>query len=1038
MTVQSYTPVSFNGTAINSGNLASGWDLNNGPLQSGQYQPVEASIVGLGDRDTRAQPAAATWVLHVKLTDGSETNVQAMYAIFNPEAGLCYVRATDGNGTTWRTQCRVLQVQQIPGTDKWFWVTLRVPDPRWQEESVSTDNELNQTASPISITLTNNGTRKSRPTFTIGADASKSINSQVDDYAWSLRGFIVNRSPFPWVNLPVALFDASGAASRLATDSSAAGATVQQTTGSTTITADISAGATSIALTSAAGFNSNGGLGWITDSRGNGFHDQFYYTGKSGNNLTGVVWLAASRNGGSSADSSATVITGGGIAHTTAQVTNIRLSGLMLSGDDCRVWINDVEVERYLAAWNSSSSEVWTNLTMPPAVILTATSAATASVPATGGSIQFVEGVSSLPSKGFIAWGDEVIAYTGKSGKSITGIVRGVWGTTAASHAVTVPVYGNPVKYLVAAGYAKATPGQAPTARRPAIQLDGSSPSSNQTWKWGDENSSTGDPQTIYFDRNNPDRTAQWTPGFDSDGNTVSPLMSISSSSTALTFKDDLPGDGIPPYNFAEIQLPQGIKSGDATAFKSDWTIAADTINSELFVRDQAGTLKLVDEDMGASGPITILSITRSGSTATATTAFPHGLLENQRVTVSGATQTEYNITAQVFPTDQTTFTYTVAGAPATPATGAPVYSLVTTARGLPAALSNQAFGVKLKGRYANMCGIKGNADADSSTTLYVANTINNASDPGLPSVVNGETYLHFTVPRDAPVRRIFLRMCLTNNSNSVNMKARILSGSATAPDVSTTGMVCSVGTWTFPTTASITGIVVLGLPKNALYKAGDYWLALRKSNFPATDVRVMGFSTQGVTRHDAMRQGYPITNNAGQTAGAPWIYVMGQYDASGNAGITADQPIVDPTTNARTATTASFDKTIVSFTTGALTTAQYGHPYVHRVTAFVSGATAGSMYHLTGTLANNTTGDSMTFDQWMKPASSIVIDCDNRTVVYTEDAIDYPRTGAITPTNLADWMPLTAGANSLQYTDASLKSPGQIDVVSTYRSVKV
>lgn len=938
MTIQSYTPVSFNGTAINSGNLASGWDLNNGPLQSGQYQPVEASIVGLGDRDTRAQPAAATWVLHVKLTDGSETNVQAMYAIFNPEAGLCYVRATDGNGTTWRTQCRVLQVQQIPGTDKWFWVTLRVPDPRWQEESVSTDNKLNQTSSPISITLTNNGTRKSRPTFTITANASKSINSQVDDYAWSLRGFIVNRSPFPWVNLPVALFDASGAASRLATDTSAAGATVRQTTGATTLTADPGAAGTTLAVTSAAGFNTNGGMAiidWVTGSTF-GTMECVSYAGVSGTNLTGVVR---------------------GLGGTTAQAhaagKAIAPCGLMPNGDDCRVWINDVEVERYLAAWNSSSSEVWTNLTMPPAVILTATSAATASVPATGGSIQFVEGVSSLPSKGFIAWGDEIIGYTGKSGKTITGIVRGVWGTTAASHAVTVPVYGNPVKYLVAAGYAKATPGQAPTQRRPAIQLDGSSPSSNQTWKWGDENSSTGDPQTIYFDRDNPDRTAQFTPGFDSDGNTVSPLMSISANKTILTFKDDVPGDGSPPYNFAEIQLPQGIKISTTAAITNDWTPAAEIINLEMFTRDQQGTLKLIDQLQQSSA-------------------------------AAGRT--------------------------------------LSSSAGAPSGLSNPGFWLKLKGRYNIATGFR----IVSSGSLSVANT-------SLSDNQDGNVAQSFRLSQDTLISKVQIKMYTSAGTQAA--KFAVYRDSSDAPD----GVAGPVfGAASDKTVTTTTTTIYEETTGPTLLKAGTYWLQVWRSTAASNPLNVQ--------THDATNVysgiGVMKKNNTGTWAAQKrtmHFAICTAYDRSYNAPVESEQPVLtaDSFPAARTATTASFDKTIVSFTTGALTTAQYGHPYVHRVTAFVSGATAGSMYHLTGTLANNTTGDSMTFDQWMKPASSIVIDCDNRTVVYTEDAIDYPRTGAITPTNLSDWMPLTAGANSLQYTDASLRSPGQLDLVSTYRGIK-
>lgn len=70
---------------------------------------------------------------------------------------------------------------------------------------------------------------------------------------------------------------------------------------------------------------------------------------------------------------------------------------------------------------------------------------------------------------------------------------------------------------------------------------------------------------------------------------------------------------------------------------------------------------------------INISSITRNGQVATATTATPHGLEDQMQVTITGATQTEYNVTdTRVLVVSATVFVYIVAGAPATPATGGP------------------------------------------------------------------------------------------------------------------------------------------------------------------------------------------------------------------------------------------------------------------------------------------------------------------------------------------------------------------------------
>jgi len=75
-----------------------------------------------------------------------------------------------------------------------------------------------------------------------------------------------------------------------------------------------------------------------------------------------------------------------------------------------------------------------------------------------------------------------------------------------------------------------------------------------------------------------------------------------------------------------------------------------------------------------------ISSITRSGSTATATTPVAHGLSTGNVVTIFGCTETQYNGDKTITVTGSTTFTYTVSGTPATPATGAPNMSLLSFA----------------------------------------------------------------------------------------------------------------------------------------------------------------------------------------------------------------------------------------------------------------------------------------------------------------------------------------------------------------------
>ena len=67
---------------------------------------------------------------------------------------------------------------------------------------------------------------------------------------------------------------------------------------------------------------------------------------------------------------------------------------------------------------------------------------------------------------------------------------------------------------------------------------------------------------------------------------------------------------------------------------------------------------------------LTISSLTRSGSTVTATTSGNHGLASSLSVVISGANETEYNGTYAINVTGLTTFTYSITTTPTTPATG--------------------------------------------------------------------------------------------------------------------------------------------------------------------------------------------------------------------------------------------------------------------------------------------------------------------------------------------------------------------------------
>lgn len=81
----------------------------------------------------------------------------------------------------------------------------------------------------------------------------------------------------------------------------------------------------------------------------------------------------------------------------------------------------------------------------------------------------------------------------------------------------------------------------------------------------------------------------------------------------------------------------------------------------------------------GANLPVT--SITSAAGVATLTSTVAHGLLSGEQITVSGAVQAEYNITATITVTGSSTLTYPISGTPASPATGADILYKATANR---------------------------------------------------------------------------------------------------------------------------------------------------------------------------------------------------------------------------------------------------------------------------------------------------------------------------------------------------------------------
>lgn len=88
------------------------------------------------------------------------------------------------------------------------------------------------------------------------------------------------------------------------------------------------------------------------------------------------------------------------------------------------------------------------------------------------------------------------------------------------------------------------------------------------------------------------------------------------------------------------------------------------------YLVDNTSATRITDVDYPSWHDYSITGITRSGTTATATTSVTHTIVVGNTVIVAGADQTDYNGTFTVTGVTDTTFTYEVANSPTTPATG--------------------------------------------------------------------------------------------------------------------------------------------------------------------------------------------------------------------------------------------------------------------------------------------------------------------------------------------------------------------------------
>lgn len=148
-----------------------------------------------------------------------------------------------------------------------------------------------------------------------------------------------------------------------------------------------------------------------------------------------------------------------------------------------------------------------------------------------------------------------------------------------------------------------------------------------------------------------------WT-SFGADGTNGAAIYNDSGGSVTLTITN---GSAPTVRNGAGATTTVIVGQVDTTITVVDITTGSPVSGARVLVTASNGTGTMPFQKS--------TTITRSGATATATCT-SHGLVDGKKVLIKGADQQEYNGVFTVTVTGTNTFTYTVSGTPATPATG--------------------------------------------------------------------------------------------------------------------------------------------------------------------------------------------------------------------------------------------------------------------------------------------------------------------------------------------------------------------------------
>lgn len=717
--------------------------------------------------------------------------------------------------------------------------------------------------------------------------------------------------------------------------------------------------------------------------------EQFTYTGGGGSSagtLTGCVRGV----GGTSPQPNASQPVGQAFGDNTP----ILFSEALCNGDDIRVWWNDVEIERWIDFTNQADTQIWVNVTLPPAVPLTLASNISATNPPSGGTLEILEGVAHLPERGLTAWDDEIIAYNGRdvARRLLLNIERGALGTTPAAHLSglvdVADLNGALTATATSAAYDGGRNGKLPVSGKALVDAEifmyrggGNSASGTLT------NLVRGVDGTLPAAHEDNARIRVLRQGF---LNPVPFVVSIGKGSAgpAPGGHARRPAFDLSTSSNRQWQYPTPLGVDGAAAYYHDPTTSGHTHSAQFSVSNE-----VPDGDQNVAGA---MRLTDSQSRlAWDTQAPPDAARPPAHRLVLELPQRAGYVRYDAQRRAHVRTRLLVRGLTGEETEIADLQDIAETA------VSNQAPAV----------GGEFDALIVQGVRAAVTGTVNRGVDFPLSSG-NHEWYKKLVFDQDTELAAVHFRMRKTAAGSDGTFAVDLLDGSGGdnpsggklvlrfdrwrgKPNFSVSNLTTTFAEQEFYPSTYDTANLRTKLP------AGTYWVRIYYSVVPTT----FALSIDIGTPHTRNGPDYVKTGSGAPTVALNLVAWCRAIHTRGGP-VQSDTDLLIEANKSE----ASVHNVLVGVDAPGM------WPYVHRLGDWTNG-----LYHCVGELRNTTNGDVLRIDKWLDPAAELEIDCERRVVVERHGLVERPVSAAVRPGDPARWLVLNPGVNVLRYTEPNM-----------------